>query len=142
MKRIFLFLLLTTTLFTACDKETIKTANDLPDVITTYINTHFADKQISQVIKDRDGFSSHYEVYLSDGTYLEFNRKDEIDEIKNINGLPDSVIPAKILEYVRTNYPDNFIIKWEREDKNRQQIELNNDLDIEFDNDGNFVRFD
>lgn len=135
-------MLMASTLFVACDKETIKESEDLPNAISNYLDEHFAGVLIAKVIKDRDGLSSHYEVYLSNGTYLEFNRKDEIEEIENITGIPDSVIPAKILDYVKTNFPDNFIIKWEKEDKNRQQIELNNDLDIEFDNDGNFVGFE
>lgn len=145
MKKSFLItLLLALTLaftFTSCDKEKVITSSELPQEITNYIAKHFPNHTILQVVIDRDDLTKNYEVILSENISLEFNRQYEIIEIDGVAQLPDSVIPAKILEYVSTNYPSNFITDWEIED-NHQQVELNNGLELEFNMQGDFLRID
>lgn len=126
---------------TGCDKEKVLPSSDIPEEITQYVTTHFPDHEILQVVKDRDDLTVTYEVILDGGISLEFNRKKEIVEIDASTALPDSVIPDKILEYVRTNYPDHFITDWELEGKH-QKVELNNGLELEFTMDGEFIRID
>ncbi len=126
---------------TSCDKETIITDNDVPDEITEYVATHFPDNKIIQTIKDVDGLVKTYEVFLDGNFRLEFNRKKEIIDIEGNTELPASVIPEKIRNYVAENFPDNFITEWEIEGKN-QQVGLDNDIDIEFTMDGDFIRID
>ena len=55
--------------------------------------------------------------------------------------LPDSVIPSAILSYVQDNYPSEFIKNWNLE-KTVQEIKLSNDITLEFDRNGNFLRID
>lgn len=93
------------------------------------------------MIKETDGFTVTYDVYLDKQTELEFNRKKEIIKIDSEFELPDSVIPAKIKAYVVANFPAFYIVGWELE-SNHQQITLNNDMDIEFTMDGDFIRID
>lgn len=145
MKTRSIFLLLTGIfaigIFSSCEKESVLPASDVPAEIKTYIETHFSENAILQVIKDKDGFTKTYDVVLEDGFRLEFNRKLEIIEIDGSSRLPDSVIPAKILDYVNQNYPGNFITDWELEGKN-QQVSLDNDMDLEFNMSGGFLRID
>ena len=125
-----------------CDKqEILRTPTDIPVEIQKYVTTHFPDQQILQVIKETDGLTVTYDVYLDNQTELEFNRKKEIIKIESKFELPDSVIPAKIKAYVVANFPAYYIIGWELEG-NHQQIKLNNDMDIEFTMDGDFIRID
>lgn len=126
---------------TGCDKEKVLPSSDIPEEIAQYVAAHFPDHEILQVVKDRDDLTVTYEVTLDGGISLEFNRDKEIVEIDASTALPDSVIPDKILEYVRTNYPDQFITDWELEGKH-QKIELNNGLELEFTMDGEFIRID
>jgi hypothetical protein len=126
---------------TSCDKEEVIPSSDVPSEVTSYISTHFPNNSIVQVIKDKDGLTKTYDVLLSESISLEFNRKNEIIDIDGVNQLPNSVIPEKILQYVITNYPVNFITDWELDDKN-QQVELNNGLDLEFNMKGDFLRID
>lgn len=128
-------------LLTSCDKEEIITSSDLSSEITSYISTHFPKNTILQVIKDRDGLTKSYEVFLSENVSLEFNRKNEIIDIDGITKLPDSVIPEKILQYVTVNYPSNFITDWELDDRN-QNVQLNIGIDLEFNMNGDFLRID
>lgn len=125
----------------SCDKEEIIPSSELASEITSYISTHFPNNTIIQVIKDRDGFTKNYDILLSENVNLEFNRKKEIIDIDGVTQLPNSVIPEKILQYVTTNFSANFITGWELDDKN-QQVQLDNGLDLEFNMQGAFLRFD
>ncbi len=127
--------------FSSCDEETIKPVSELPSEIKSYIATHFPNNSVLQVVEDKDGLTKHYSVLLSDSINLDFNRKKEIIDIDGMKQLPNSVIPEKMLQYVTTNFPSNYITDWELEDKN-QQIQLDNGLDLEFKMNGEFIRID
>jgi len=140
MKRLFLMALVPFMLM-SCEKEDILPLTDIPSEISNYVSTHFPDNPIIQAIKDTDGFELTYDITLEEGFFLEFNRKKEGIDIEGLTKLPDSVIPAKLLEYATSNYPDNFIIGWELDDRN-QQIKLENGLELEFNMNGDFLRID
>lgn len=125
----------------SCDRQTIITSSDLPSEISNYITTHFPENSIVQAVIDRDGLKKTYDIWLSDNFNLEFNRKKQIIEIDGFSQLPNSVIPEKILQFIELNYPNNFIISWELDDKH-QQIQLDNGLDLEFNMKGDFLRID
>lgn len=138
-KIIILSSVLATMSFASCEKETLIAGNDVPGEMKSYIAAHFPDTPVSQVIKDKDGFSLTYNIMLSDLTKLEFNRKKEITDIESQTKLPDSVIPGKILKYVNDNYSGQEIRGWELDDKH-QQVELKNGLELEFKMNGDFSR--
>jgi hypothetical protein len=84
--------------------------------------------------------SKKYEINL-EGIKLEFNSKYRIIDIDGKSRLPDSVIPQKIRQYVTTNYSGNVITDWEI-DGRKQQIGLDNGVDLEFTMSGDFIRID
>jgi hypothetical protein len=127
--------------FISCDKETPVQENDLPDEIRTFVTTYFPANKIIQSVKDRDGLEVTYDLILDGNISLEFNGKKQITDIDGTTRLPDSVIPSKILNYVSANYPDNFIIGWELDDRN-QQVKLDNRMELEFNIAGDFLRID
>lgn len=144
MKKSIQFLVLlsvVSVLTVACDKESIVGADGLPSKAQTYISQHFPGHEIVQVVKERDDLRTSFEVYLSEGYHLDFNKQGEIQGVEGTNKLPDSVVPAKILTYVNANYPEQFIIDWELEDRG-QEVKLNNRLELVFDKNGNFLRLD
>lgn len=53
--------------------------------------------------------------------------------------LNTSALPQNILDYIVTNYPGMTIREAEIEDNNNYEIELNNDLELIFDSEGNFL---
>ncbi len=143
MKKIQLLpLMAATVLFAGCEKEQVVAYNDVPQEIQSYVETHFSSNKILQTLKDTEGLTLTYDVTLDSAISLEFNRSKEIISIDANSKLPDSVIPKKILTYVLTNYPDLVITDWEKESRKVQQIELNNGLDLEFDEEGNYLRID
>ena len=127
--------------FAACDKESIVSADGLPKDAQLYITQHFPEHEILQVVKERDDLKTSFDVYLSEGYKLEFNKSGKVLGVEGNNRLPDSVIPSKILAYVNDNYPEHFIIDWELDDRG-QEVKLSNRLELKFDKNGNFLRID
>lgn len=142
MKRISFFLLLALPLFfISCDKESVIGSGELPEDARSFLSTHFPGRTVTQVVKDRDGFVVTYDVLLDGGIDLDFNRKGECTSIESQERLPDSVIPEKILSYVTAQYPDQYIVAWELDDRG-QEVRLNTGLELKFDKSGNFLRID
>lgn len=115
--------------------------DQLPTSISIYITKHFPKHKIVQAILDKELFSKSYKVLLSENVQLDFDQKNQIEEIKSTTRLPDSVIPNTILTYVKTNYPENAIIAWER-DNREQSIELDNKIELTFNKKGKLIEID
>jgi hypothetical protein len=138
---VILLLSMATTLIFAQDK--VVPYSQMPSKIKNYVTTHFPKHTViqSEIDIEELGFSKHYEIDLSDGIELKFNNKNQIIAIDGKSKLPDSVIPKKIGQYIATNYLNNVITDWEIDGKN-QQISLDNDLEFEFNMNGDFVKID
>lgn len=143
-KLIFIAALMSSVLFFSCAKEK-KTAvafNQLPEAAQTFLNTHFSDLTVLSIIKDEDGREVEYEVKYTDLTEVDFDRNGAWEKVERVNvSVPDAIIPAAILTYVRTNFPANFIVEIDK-DRNGYDVKLNSGLDLEFDRNGNFKRID
>jgi hypothetical protein len=127
--------------FLGCAKETTKLGDNLPAEIKNYLTTHYPEQSITKVDISIEDSSKTYEIKLANLTELEFNANKEIVDIIGKTELPSSVVHEKIRTYVILNYPINFIVGWEL-DEGKQEVELNNSVDLEFDNDNNFLRVD
>ncbi len=141
MKKVFAMLVVAALLLTACDKEKIVGNDDLPATATAFITTHYSSAQIRQVVKERDDLKTYFHVYLDNGTRLSFSRQGDIREIKGTEPIPGAVLPALLLNYVTTNYPDAFIKEWELDDTGHE-VKLSSNIKLEFDKNGNFLRID
>lgn len=126
---------------TSCDDDKLVDASHLPEAAQSFIEEHFDGARISSVVKEHDDFTITYNTYLSDGTYVEFGKSGDWREVENRTaGVPTTIIPEKINEYVATNYTSLFVVDIERE--YIYNVELNNDLDLDFSLDGDFIRID
>ncbi len=147
MKLSVITMLACLTIFSSCSKDddnindVLLTEAEIPTGIKSYIETHFSSNTIVRAEKDTENNTITYEIYLNENINLEFNSTSEIIDIDGVIQLPNSVIPQSILDYVSTNYPNNFITDWELE-FNHQQVELNNKIELEFELNGNFIRID
>ena len=141
MKTITLTILFAIFALTGCDKKTTVQNNELPQEIRTSVTALFPSHRILHSVKDRDGLELTYDILLDGNIQLEFNSRNHLIEIDSPNRLPDAAIPSKIKSYVSTNYPADYIISWELDDRG-QQIKLNNGLELEFNLAGDFVRID
>lgn len=126
----------------SCEKnDELINGQDLPNTTQSWVTSNFPDATIVRAEKDYDDGTYTYKVTLSDGTFIEFRKNGEWKEIENrVTGVPESALPVKIAEYLKANYAEYFVVEIEKE--RGYDVELNNDLDLDFDKDGNFVRID
>ena len=126
--------------FASCQKAE-KTAiefGELPSQAQTFVQTHFADKQIAAVYRDND-----FEVIFTDGANIDFNKRGDWDEVedRDADGVPEDIIPAPIRQFVSDRHPGQYVVQIGKEG-NKYDVELNTDIEIVFDKNGNFVRYD
>ena len=137
MKKILL--LLTCILSVAvisCEKQI--TIDKLPQKAKLFLNSYFLDSQVLSIEKS----GSSYDVILTDGTNLEFNKSGDWTEVDcQTRPIPVGIAPSSIQTYVLTNFPESFITKIKKERKN-YDIELNSGLELTFDQNGNFLHAD
>jgi len=103
-----------------------------PKKIKSYIQQHFPEQSVKK---------AKYKVYLDKGVKIEFDKNYHPIEIDGKAGLPESVIPKKIMHYAKQNYPGKRIIEWEKK-THKQEVELENGIELEFDLEGNFLKVD
>lgn len=132
---------------TSCDKDEERIPNEnLPSVSRTFVNEFFGSAKINSVIKDKEGANRFvYEVKLDNGVDIKFDEAGnwlELEARNDREALPNTsfILPA-IVNYVNATYPSVGINGIDRE-PNVFDVELNNDLDLVFDKEGNFIRED
>lgn len=129
--------------FIACDKDDdeVISKDNLPAIAQTFLQTHFSSLEVKRAEKDKDS----YDVYLANGVEIDFTLSGEWDDI-DCRGqeLPASVIaliPVSIPAYVTANYPNQLIDEINKEYFG-YEIGLNNNIELEFDTNGTFLRID
>jgi len=128
----------------ACARDTYAhDASVLPKAAQTVIANNFKSK-VSVVKIDKDfGRVSEYEVILSDGTEISFDRDGNWKnvEVGDNATIPSAFIPSLIAEYVKANMLGKKIVGIEKK-RSGYDVELSNGVDIKFDKNGQFVRYD
>ena len=82
-----------------------------------------------------------YEVYLANGTKVEFTLQGDWKEVRCAGGVPAAIVPAAISKYVKTNYANAAIVKIDKK-YSGYEVELNNGLELKFDTKGKFLAID
>lgn len=144
-KLFFLFVMMVGLSVQAMAKDVItRDVNQLPQAARTTIQKHFAKAKLSYIKIDKDFLeAATYEAIFEDGTQIEFNSKGEWTEVDSkLNPVPDALIPATVKTYLKKNFPNIAVEKIERHRKGGYEVELKNDLSVEFDAQGNFLRLD
>lgn len=128
----------------SCEEDKIIGSEELPEAARTFLTSYFSSNTITQVKKDRDGvFGKEFEVYLDNATKVEFDKHGEwvsVDGADN-QAIPTGFIPASIVTYVATNYPNAQISDISKE-RDGYEVELTNGIDLDFDSSGTFLRID
>lgn len=158
-KSLFIF---TTALLslTACKKEVVVTPaattvekgsaaastavslTDLPEAALKTINQHYRQEDIaSYEVKTVPVIGRNFEVKFNDGAEIDFDSNGNWHEWKDAKGLPKEIIPEKIASYIAGNYANTFATSIEKEAK-KIKVDLASDVDLEFDEAGNFLRVD
>jgi len=120
--------------------------NSLPQSILDYIATHYPNA----IITEAERYPNKYEVELSNGLKLEFTldgsfieisggSRDDNDDNEEEGDIDPDDLPQVILDYIATHYPNTTIVEAER-DSDKYEVELSNDLELEFTLDGRLIK--
>lgn len=115
---------------------------DLPANSISFIQENFSDSNVaSYEIKNVPVIGKSYEVKMNNGVEIDFDSEGNWHEIQDARGVNANLLPISIKNYVDQNYKGTFVTSIEK-DKNKIKVDLANDVDLEFDVNGNFVRVD
>ena len=139
------YLLLSIALLSVCIVKAERLAvgyDELPAKARQFVTTYFTDAGIAGVAMNKDFMNNSYDLYFTDGRKVEFDKRGEWIEIDCVrSAVPTGIVPEKIVEFLKANNQDNYIVKIER-DKNICKIKLDNGIKAEFDNKGVFIGYD
>lgn len=121
--------------------EYVHDSSVLPEAARTTISDNFKS-DVSVVKIDRTlGIVSEYEVSLTDGTEISFDRHGDWESVEtnNATSVPASIVLKPVSDYVAQNYAGARIVGVER-DRRGYEVDLSNGTDLYFTHTGKFVR--
>lgn len=128
----------------ACASETVThDASQLPAEARDVISRNFTSA-ISLIETEKSmGSVSEYEVTLTDGSEITFKGNGEWKSIDTPNNIavPAGLVPTAIAKYVAEKHAGALIVGIEK-NKKGYEIELSNNVEMNFDTAGNFVSYD
>lgn len=121
-------------LMTACMDEKV------PPHSKAFIDKYFPHSTVVLVeIDDDDDDGKEYSILLNDGTKIEFTMQGEWKRVsRKKTGVPSTLVPKPILQYVKTYHPEDVITKLSKKPYGFK-IELSNDEDVRFNPQGQFM---
>ena len=118
------------------------TFGELPKESKMFILTHFKDSTFSKIYIERRASLTQYEVVLTSGLKLQFDRTGVCTEISHKKDeVPNNVIPPKILSAVKAHFPKSRIQKFEHNDR-MYEVDLDNGVTITFNSSFRIVDID
>lgn len=116
----------------ACVAEDRPVVSDqLPAPAKEFLNVNYPGEKISYTVVDDDLIRPDYTVRLANGVEIQFDNSGALEKISARIGVPESVIPVQISDYVKSNYPEAVIIEYEI-GRREYDVELSNGLDLKF----------
>ncbi len=129
-------------LMTGCsDKPVIP--EQLPAPVKSFIQQTYPGQTITFAQKDLGLTGWKYEVFLADGTHVEFDTDDMWDKVESpmTQPVPVQLIPAPIATHLQTNFPGVFVTKIDKE-RNGYEIELATGVELKYNKQGALMEMD
>ncbi|PRD57202.1 PepSY-like domain-containing protein [Sphingobacterium gobiense] len=141
--KITLSVLLLFTITTAPAQDKAVSFTRLPAKAQAFVKKHFSEKEVVKVSMDTEYlFKKEYEVTLRSGSNIEFDADGAWKKVEMKGSpVPAILIPATITQYIHKSFPNTFV-KGIVKNRNGYEIEISNGLDLEFTNEGKFIRID
>lgn len=122
----------------SCGSDKVIPVDQLPALLTTFVQSNFPGKNL--IYAEKDGRS--FECRLDEGTKMEFNKLGEWTKVDcNLQAVPTGIIPAAIQTYVKSNFPNAFVTQIEKV-RRGYEVELSNKLDLLFSPEGALLKMD
>ena len=145
MKKVMFFatMCVASVMFVSCNEKAILESG-LPASSRTFLQTHFPNEAVTHVTMENEGFGKEYTAYLTNGFSVVFGKKGDWDKIR-FEPMPQSVLdllPAGIVEYVATAFPNNSEIVKVSKERKGYEIGLNGKTKLKFNTTGKFIGYD
>ena len=147
MKKPIITMLVTLVVMLACPAahadEYAHDASVLPPAAQSILKKDFGSKVSVVKIDKTLGKVKEYEVVLMDGTEVSFDRAGNFKsvEVNRSQSVPKSVVNKNVARFVKDRHSGTNIVSYEV-DRRGIEVELSNGIDIRFDKQGNFVRYE
>ena len=143
MKKLVLLLAIVIGVFTMSARDSYThDVTVLPAAAQTIIKNNFKAEVSHIKIEKEWGRVSEYDVVLTDGAEITFdaagNWKDV--EVRRSASVPDSFVPGDVATYVKQNQKNARITGIEKR-RSGYEVELSNGVDMKFNSDGKFLRY-
>lgn len=120
--------------FTLIDDDRAIKYEQLPLKARNFIKEHFPNEQPAYTTEDRELTHTEYKVVMASGMKIEFDNKGEWIEVDcKYTSVPAAVVPSKIGDYVKKNYPESKIVEISKE-YNGWEVTLTGGVELTFDN--------
>ena len=120
----------------------IITFEELPTKAQEFVSTYFGSLPIRFVRMEVDVTKTEYTVRFENGMEVEFNSFGDWDEVESHSEcLPSGFLQKEILDFLNQNH-DGFCLHEVARGKHKIEVELANGLEIIFNKNGEFLRYD
>lgn len=144
MKKVIFLLMCIFSVYTMVWADTDKPiqVGQLPTKAQTFLTTYFKAHKVAFAKMESDLFYKNYDVIFTNGEKVEFDKSGDWMEVDcRVHGVPAPIVPEAIKSYVQANYPEEKIMKIER-DRKEYEIRLSNRWEIKFDSQMRVVDID
>lgn len=145
MKKLFLLLVVSIVgvMPMLADNDKMITREELPKEAQMFLTQHFEGIEVLYAKADRDmGVVMSYDVVLEGDVKVEFNRSGDWTSVDcERSRVPNDVLPRGVLDYVTKRFAEAYVVEIEKGLRG-YEVKLSNDIDLEFDKDGKFMRVD
>ena len=106
----------------------------IPHLAQNQLKAYFPDATVVEATKDESKIKNNYEVVLSDGTKLEFDKDGNwlfVD--RGGEPIPTRMIPGQVHMVLNKNFGEYKVIKMEKDEKRNSEITLSDGTKVFFD---------
>ena len=129
-------------LMTACSDKPVA-PEQLPAPVKTFVQQTYPGETITFAQKDLELTGWKYEVFMADGTHIEFDTDDMWDKVESpmAKPIPMQLIPAPIATHLQANFPGAFVTKIDKE-RNGYEVELSTGMELKYNKQGALIEMD
>lgn len=122
------------------DRGTSIKFEQLPQKAQTFITDNFSKADVATVTQELD--DSDYNVFFTNGVKVEFDRNGDWDSVKG-NGISVAFAPQAIQNFLNEKHAGVKVLEIDRDFRYKEiEVTLANGLEIKFDFNGAFKRYD
>jgi len=120
----------------------IITFEELPVKAQEFVNSYFSDDNIRFIRMEIEIEKTEYTVRFENGIEIEFNSNGDWDEVEShVECLPKDFLHPGVLDFLKKNHPDCCLHEVAR-GRHKIEVELANGMEIIFNKNGEFFRYD